>query len=191
MERLTATRIERTFALPALAAAVFWMGRLVATNADGRGAPAADAPGLIVSGLIKKTVDNSAGAHGDKQVAYETGLFLLDNDPINPLTPSHLNRPCFIKDDITVSASPGAHNVFAGFFRGFNNNGSGVWLDTQLNGVLGQFFVSSPDSNFRFSAETATGVPIFQLWNQTQNTWQTVQIDGAPGAERLLIAAAS
>jgi hypothetical protein len=186
-ERLTSTRFEEVFSLPAKAATEYFKGRLLAVNSDGRATAAAALAGLIVVGLIHSTVDNSAGAHGDVVVPYRLGTFLMDNDGVSPLTQAHVGRPCFIKDDITVTSDPGENNVFAGIFRGFHNNGSGVWVDTRLLPVWSSFYENNADSNFRFSADPDSGAPIFQLWNQDQDTWQTVQLAGAAGLERLVI----
>lgn len=190
-ERLTSFRPEECFSLPAKAATEYFKGRMLGTDGNGRAVAAIAAAGLIVVGIINSSVDNIAGAHGDKQVPYRVGTFLLENDPAAPLTQAHVNKPCFLKDDITVSADPGAHNVVAGIFRGFHNNGDGVWIDSRYMGLFAVYFGSNTESNWRLTAQTSDGASILQLWNQTQQTWQTVQLEGAAGAERLVIEAAA
>jgi hypothetical protein len=191
-EYLSATRPDEVYAVPAKAASVYYKGRLLGVDTtDGRAKAAADVANLVVAGRIDATVDNSDGAHGDKLVPFANGVFLFKNDPAAPLTQAHFMKPCYVKDDITVSASPGNHNVFAGLFRGFHNNSDGVWVDSKVLPSIAHFFGNHPDSNWRLSTDPDTGASIFQLWNQDQETWQTVQLAGLPGIERLIIAAAA
>jgi hypothetical protein len=181
---------DEVFSLPAKAESIYFAGRLLAVDlADGRAVAAADAARRVVLGRIETTIDNSAGANGDRAVPYRLGTFRFKNSTAHPLTAARYGQPCFIEDDITVSASAGTNNVFAGFFRGFDALGDGVWVDLRPLPLLAAFFGNNADSNFRFSS-SASGAPIFQLWNQDQQAFQTVQLAGAAGAERLIIAAA-
>lgn len=190
-ERKTSTRFEECFSLPAKAATEYFAGRMLGTDANGRAVAAIAAAGLIVVGMINSSVDNIAGAHGDKQVPYRVGTFLFENDPAAPLTQAHVNKPCFLKDDITVTADPGEFNVIAGIFRGFHNNSDGVWIDSRYMGLIAVHFGANPESNWRLTADPDSGASIFQLWNQTQQAWQTVQLEGAVGVEHLVIQAAA
>lgn len=190
-EYSSAQRLDDVYALPAKAGEVYWRGRILAVDTeDGRAVEASDAPNRMVVGQIDTSKDNLLGSHGDHLVPFATGVFLYKNDAAAPLTQAHWGKPCYVKDDVTVSASPGEHNVFAGFFRGFHNLGTGVWVDMKVLPLLAGFYGSHPDSNWRLSSDPDSGAPIFQLWNQTQETWQTVQLEGGAGVERLLIAAA-
>lgn len=187
-EHLSSHRFSEVFSLPAKAGDIYYAGRLLAVDlTDGRATQAEDAAGLIVCGRIESTVDNSAGGHGDLTVNYRLGTFLFKNSGGDPVTQARYGRPVFLADDITVRSSPGDHHVFAGVFRGFGPGGDGVWVDTRLLPIWASFYESNPDSNFRFSADPDTGAPILQLWNQDQETWQTVQLAGAAGLERLII----
>lgn len=192
-ERSTSYRPDLIYSLPAKAESIYYRGRLLAVDTrDGRAAAAADSPYLQVLGVIRDTIDNSTGAHGDKVVVYDTPTALFDNSGTDPITQARYGRPIFVEDDITVRATPGDNNVFAGFFRGFRNTTDTrqVWVETRPLPLFAAFYGNNPDSNFRWSLDADTGAPIFQLWNQDQNTWQTVQLAGAAAAEHLIIAAA-
>ena len=179
------------YSLPAKGGAVYSAGRMVAVDMlDGRAAPAADAPRLIVQGRIEKTVDNSTGANGDMMVPFLTGVFLYKNSGSAPVVQARYGQPIFIEDDITVSLDPGDNNIFAGFFRGFEADGQRVWVDTRPLPQIASFFGNNPNSNWRLSVDTGTGATVFQMWNADQATFQTVQLGGASGAENLIIAAA-
>lgn len=191
-EYRASTRPDLIYSLPVAAGVKLWKGRLLAVNAAGFGVVAEDEPGLIVLGKIRDTVDNTDGMDGDKIVSYETGSFLYENSTSHPVTQAHFGKPVFIEDDITVSSSPGAGNCFAGFFSGYTNTQSmsgKVWVDTRPLPMIAAFFVANPDNNWRLSADPETGASLFQLWNQDQEAWQTVQLAGAAGLETLLIGA--
>lgn len=179
------TRPDEAHSVPVRADDVFVNGKILAVDAEGYGAEADDAAGLIVLGRIRESVDATDLNNGALSVAFDIGVFGYKNSGTSPVLPSHYGRPVFIEDDVTVTASPGTHNVFAGFCRGFTR--SLVWVDMRSLPMLAAFYGNNPDSNFRFSVN-AQRVPILQLWNQTQETWQTIQIEGAAGLERLLIA---
>ena len=193
MEYRGSTRPDQIYSLPAKTASVYWRGRLLAVDSqDGRAAAAADLPGLTVLGVIRDTVDNSAGLNDAKLVTYDTPSVVLQNSGTDPVTQPRYGKPVFVEDDITVRASPGANNVFAGFFRGFANGDTGkCWVEMRPLPLFAAFYGNNPDSNFRWTLDPDTFAPVFQLWNQTQQAWQTVQLDGDAGAERLIIAAAS
>jgi hypothetical protein len=186
------SRFDREYSLPAKAGRTYWQGRLLAVDlTDGRATAAADAASTVVLGRIERTVDNSAGPNDAKVVPYRVGTFGYRNSTLHPILGTGYGQPCFIEDDITVSANPGNNNVFAGFFRGFPNLGTYVWVDTQPLALLAAFFGNNPNANWRFSSDPDTGAPLFQLWNQDQAKFQTIQLAGAAGAERLIIAAAA
>lgn len=187
-EYLSSHRFSEVFSLPAKGGEIYYAGRLLAVDlTDGRAKVAADAASLILCGRIETTVDNLLGEHGDKTVNYRLGTFLYKNSGADPIVQARYGRPVYLADDITVRSSPGTHNVFAGVFRGFGPGGDGVWVDTRLLPIWASFYESNPDSNFRFTSDPGTGAPIFQMWNQDQDTWQTVQLAGTAGTERLII----
>lgn len=183
-------RIDQVFSLPAKGAVNYYKGRLLAVDiTDGRAQIAADAANLIVVGKIDATRLNEDGAHGDLIVPYNTGTFLYRNSATHPVTQAHYARPVFVEDDITVGTDPGTHNVFAGFFRGFSNISPGVWIDTRPLPLIAAFFGNNPANNWRLSADPDTGASVLQLWNQDQDKYQTIQLAGAAGFERLVIEA--
>lgn len=163
---------------------VFYEGRILAVDADGYGASAADAAGLRVLGRIHAGVDATGVADDVVRVSYDLGVFAYENSASNPVTAAHYLRPVFIEDDITIAGSPGSHNVVAGICRGFF--GSKVWVDMKVLPGIAAWF-GNPDANFRISSNAA-GVPIFQLYNGTRGLWQEVQLSGADGVETLVIA---
>jgi len=166
--------------------AIFAEGRIVACDADGYAIAAADEEGLITLGRINTPLDATGEVDGARAVVFDIGVFAYNNSGGNPVTAAHYGKPVFIEDDITVTIDPGTNNVFAGICRGFT--GSKVWVDMRTLPLLANFFGNNPDSNFRLSVDSS-GVPTMQLWNQTQAIWQTVQLQGASGAEHLIIGA--
>lgn len=187
MEYTAPTRFNVAYSLPAAAGQVYYRGRLLAVDVNGRAAAALDEPGLIVVGRIEETVDNSTGLHGDAVVPYRLGAFAYRNSGTDPVTQAVYGRPVFIEDDITIRSSPGDNNIFAGFFRGFDERGD-VWVDTQWLPMFAAWFGNNPNNNWRLSVDPETGGTVFQLWNQDAGLYQTIQIAGAPGAEHLVIA---
>jgi len=182
-----ATRFDQVFSLPAKAEREYAAGRLLAVDlADGRAARAADTAGLMVVGRCEVYVDNTEGNNDDVMVRYITGTFSYNNSTAHPIPQSHYGKPVFVENDTTVGTDPGTNNIFAGFFRGFERGK--VWIDTRPLPMLAVFFGNNPNNNWRLSADAETGASVLQLWNQTQEAYQTVQLDGADGLERLIIA---
>lgn len=178
-------RPDNAHSVPVRADDVFSVGRMVCVDVDGYGAAAEDAAGLRMLGRVRNNVDATGLEDGETRVVFDVGVFAFDNDGADPVTQAHYLRPVFVADDVTVSASPGSHNVVAGICRGFE--GSKVWVDSKVLPSIAGWFGNHPDANFRISANAA-GVPIFQLYNATRALWQEVQLKGADGAETLVIA---
>lgn len=186
MEFLAPTRLDEYYTLPAAAGAVYYRGRMLAVDAYGRAAAAQDQAGLIVVGRVENTVDNSLGLHGDRLVKFRLGTFAYNNSKVNPITQALFGKPVFIEDDVTVRSTPGEHNIFAGFFRGFNEQG-GVWVDTRSLPMMAAWWGANPANNWRLSIDPVTRGTVFQLWNQDAQNYQTVQLAGGPAAEHLII----
>lgn len=190
MEYLSPTRFDEYYALPAAAGKVYYRGRMLAVDAQGRAAAAKDQADLIVVGRIESTVDNSAGLHGDRLVKFRLGTFAYNNSKVDPITQVLFGRPVFIEDDVTVRSSPGEHNIFAGFFRGFTEQGA-VWVDSRYLPMLAAWWGHNPANNWRLTMDPVTRGTVLQLWNQDAETYQTIQLAGAPDAEHLIISTPS
>lgn len=186
MEYLAPTRFDEYYVLPAAAGKAYYRGRMLAVDAQGRAAAAADQAGLIVVGRIENSVDNVFGLHGDHLVKFRLGTFAYANSKTDPITQALFGKPVFIEDDITIRATPGEHNIFAGFFRGFTEQG-GVWVDTRSLPMLAAWWGANPANNWRLSVDAITGGTVFQLWNQDSQAYQTVQLAGLPGTENIII----
>lgn len=178
------TRDDGSHSVPVRGDAIFSSGRILAVDDEGYAVEAADAAGLIVLGRISKDIDATDLSDGDVVVPFDVGVFAFANSGAGPVLAEHYGRPVFIEDDVTVTADPGDNNVFAGFCRGFLD--SRVWVDMRVLPMLAAFFGNNPDANFRYSVN-ADRQPVLQLWNQTQSAWQTVQLAGASGTERVII----
>jgi len=165
---------------------IFAEGRIIACDAEGYAIAAADTEGLTVLGRINTALDATDEADGALSVVFDIGVFAFNNSGTNPVTVAHYGKPVFIEDDITITVDPGTNNIFAGICRGFT--GSKVWVDMRTLPLLANFFGNNADSNFRLSVDSS-GVPTFQLWNQTRAIWQTVQLKGGSGTEHLIIEA--
>lgn len=99
--------------------AVLIDGNLVALDATGKIAAAADAAGLTVAGYLFMTRDGFAEVR--------EGIILVSNDEDHPLTRAQRGQIAYVKDDDTVSADPGSHAVVAGLV--VDVDADGVWLD--------------------------------------------------------------
>lgn len=179
------TRPDDAHSVPVRADALLYQGKILALDAQGYGVEAEDAAALTILGRISADVDATDRADGEVKVVFDLGVFGYENSSDSPVLDSHYGRPVFIEDDTTVRADPGDHNVFAGFCRGFT--GRQVWVDMRVLPLIATFWGDNANSNYRYSVNADRGL-VLQLWNQTQNTWQTVQLEGADGLERLLIA---
>lgn len=101
---------------PAVAASTkIYGGSLVARNASGYMAPAADTANFVVMGVSEEYVDNSAGANGDKTVRLRRKKgFWLANSGTNAVTVAHLGANVYVENDQTVASSGGTNNIVAG-----------------------------------------------------------------------------
>lgn len=101
---------------PAMAATVkIFGGSLVARNATGYMAPAADAASFVVVGVAEEYVDNSAGADGDKSVRLRRKKgFWLANSGTNAVTLAHIGTDVYVEDDQTVASAGGVNSIVAG-----------------------------------------------------------------------------
>lgn len=95
----------RLMILNVAAKEVINQGILVALNADGFAISAKKAEGLTAVGRANTYADNTKGANGDLIVEVERGTFIWENDSTaaDKVTQAHLMKPCYIKDNVTVT----------------------------------------------------------------------------------------
>ena len=67
--------------------------------------PAATATGLVIVGVASATADNSAGAAAAISVDVQTGIFLLNNDALDPVAAANIGTTVYATDDNTVAAT--------------------------------------------------------------------------------------
>lgn len=95
----------RVYAFPVAAGAVIQKGRIVCCNHNGFAVPAADAPGYVVVGVAKHSVDNSGGGNGDEWITvYRKGLFEFDAVSI---TQAMVRTSMYVIDDHTIDDAAG------------------------------------------------------------------------------------
>lgn len=105
-------------------------GGLVACDADGFYCPATGASTEVnVGARFRETVDNNGGADGAKSVEVEyfreKELFLAENDTGTAVVVADRERPCYAKDDQTVTGD--STKSYAGIV--YDVTSEGVWLD--------------------------------------------------------------
>lgn len=114
---------------PVLAATKIYQGGMVCIGATGYAIPAADAAGMAgpsVSGMAMDSIDNSAGASGDKRVRLIHGIVSVGNDT-DAVTIVEQGKSVYVKDDSTVRKGTGTNSVVAGTFVEIDPEGV-VWI---------------------------------------------------------------
>lgn len=124
-DRNTPKKDGRLIGYPIAAAKKIYAGSLVVLSA-GYAAPGSTALSLKAVGRANETVDNSAGAAGDKTVAVERGVFLFAQD--SSIAQADVGATCYIVDDQTVTKTDGSGTrSAAGTIRGVE--AGGVWVE--------------------------------------------------------------
>lgn len=92
--------------VPVATKTVIHQGNLVALDASGYAILAKKVEGLTAIGRAQTFVDNTGGANGEQFIEVLRGTFIWDNDSTvaNKITQAHLMKPCYIKDEATVTA---------------------------------------------------------------------------------------
>lgn len=95
----------RFLVLPVKGGATIYQGSIVALDADGFAVPGQKAEGLTAAGRAEESVTNG-GADGETTVKVSRGVFIYENtaDGANKVTAAHVLKPCYMKDDQTVTA---------------------------------------------------------------------------------------
>ncbi|SDR07711.1 hypothetical protein [Pseudovibrio sp. Tun.PSC04-5.I4] len=128
--RKASRRTGDQFTHPAKGGVHMRRGGLCVLDAAGFAQPGHEAANLTVAGVAQETIDNRDGADGALSVSVVRGkeLHFLSNDSADPVTREHLNKPCYIVDDETVSSShKGNTRSQAGIIRDLT--GSGIWAE--------------------------------------------------------------
>jgi CCR4-NOT transcriptional regulation complex NOT5 subunit len=141
MAALTAERdtkqyeIDHVGWLPVAAGVKIWAGSLVASNAAGYAVPASADNTLTCAGRAEHSVDNSAGASGDKKLTVRRGIFRYANSAAgDAITVADRYKQVYAQDDQTVAktnnsgARPRAGMVV-------NVEPAGVWVN--VNPLMG------------------------------------------------------
>ncbi|MDX1527048.1 MAG: hypothetical protein R3337_00385 [Gammaproteobacteria bacterium] len=115
-------------------AETIYQGALVCLDATGYAVPGATATTLTAVGRAEATVDNSAGADGDKTVKVRRGVFKFANsaggDEI--VQADLLTTNCYIVDDETVAKTDGTSTrSAAGKVYGIDSDG--VWVGVGMS----------------------------------------------------------
>ena len=106
------------------ATAITEKGIMIAVNTTGSPVlayKAADAANRRVVGINGDT----AAVSGTDFVAY-SGIFLLDNSSVYPVTQAYIGAKCYVEDEQTVSTSGGSNTVVAGTVVDVVS--AGVWV---------------------------------------------------------------
>jgi len=131
-ERDTKRRAGDQMSLPVAAATKLFAGSIVAVSAaTGFATKGAVAANLVAVGVARETVDNSAGAAGDKQVPVDReGWFKFANSAAaDAIARDDIGKDCYMVDDQTVALTDGgATRSKAGKIRDVDADG-GVWIE--------------------------------------------------------------
>lgn len=125
--RNTDERLGQVVAVP-MAAEKIYAGALVAINATGYAANAANTASFAGFGRAEETVDNSGGSAGDLTIDVKRGVFKFANSATNALTQAHVGTIAIVEDNETV-ASSASNSVKAGLVVEIETDG--VWIDTR------------------------------------------------------------
>lgn len=128
-DRDTKKRDGKTFVGPVAAAKKIFTGALVSIDASGNVTPGATATTLKSGGVAQETVDNLAGAAGDKTVKYIKGVHKFANSASGDLIArADIGNDCYIVDDQTVAKTNGTSTrSVAG--KIMDVDADGVWIN--------------------------------------------------------------
>ncbi|MDD7908554.1 hypothetical protein PUV47_01385 [Pseudovibrio exalbescens] len=106
-------------------------GALCLLDGDGNAVAGKEVADLTVAGICQETIDNRTGSDGMHRGVFSRGrdLHFLSNDNANPVLRQHLNKPCYVVNDETVSSS---HNNNA-------RSEAGIARDVTSSGVFVEF----------------------------------------------------
>jgi hypothetical protein len=109
------------------AATKIFAGGIVVNDA-GVAAPARTATTLVALGRAEETVDNTAGAAGDKRIRVRRGVFGFKNKADDLVVAADIGKDCYLVDDETVAKTSGSNTrSIAG--KVFSIDGDTVFVD--------------------------------------------------------------
>lgn len=105
--------MAQTLVLPVAAATKIYEGSLVVLDASGYAKPAEKAEDLTAVGRAEHLADNSNGSAGEATIEVKRGVFLWENDTNaeSAVTIAEVMKPCYIKDDCTVTKAATGSSV--------------------------------------------------------------------------------
>lgn len=125
-KREIVTRDLAAIAHPVAAGAKGFEGGLLVVNAAGFALAGYEAENLTCVGRTNATFDNTGGSNGGALAIGRVDYACrYDNDAVAPVTRAHINKPCYIKDDVTVSSDATGRSA-AGTVR--DVDADGVWI---------------------------------------------------------------
>lgn len=130
-DRITEFKEKGYKSYPVKDATKIYAGSLVAIQADGHAVPAADAANLKVVGVAEETVDNSAGADGDKWVKVRYGI--LARFAASSITQAMVGRVMYVVDDQTFDEAVGTNGIKAGRLVEYISANEG-WIEVENTG---------------------------------------------------------
>ena len=123
---------EPNFRAYPMAAVKIYKGSLVAINAAGYAAPAADTVNFRVVGVADEQVDNSAGAAGDKKIRVLHGRAF--RFVASSITQAMVGQTMYVVDDQTVDDGIGTNAIQAGVLVEFVSATEG-WIVIPRGGM--------------------------------------------------------
>ena len=128
-DRDTKKRDGRQYSAKAGANAKIFAGALLARNAAGFAVPAATSTTQKALGRANAPADNTGGADGAIDVAYEKGVFLFKNSTsTDAIAAADVENDCYIVDDETVAKTNGTNTrSIAGKVKAVE--AAGVWVE--------------------------------------------------------------
>jgi hypothetical protein len=137
MAALTKDRVLRTKGVgrrpgyrKVAAAVIIFAGAAIAVNAAGFVVPASDTAALKVIGVSEAYVNNSAGAAGDKEVPFVTGLDVEFNNAGGAIVQASEDKLCYVADDNSVTTSAvAANDIVMGRVTEFSTTKVWVYVD--------------------------------------------------------------
>ncbi len=104
-------RAGAQFAHPVKAGVKIPRGAMVMLGATHFADNATAAENLRCVGLCAQTADNTEGGDGAVSVPTEKGVFVLPNDPANPVTRAHIGSDCYALDNEFVTSAAAGKSV--------------------------------------------------------------------------------
>lgn len=130
-DRITQKKLRGLKSYPMAAAVKIFAGSMVAINASGFAAPAADTVDFKVVGVAQKTVDNSAGANGDLNINVEAPV--IARYDASSILQVMVGKIMYVLDDHTFTSSLGGSAVKAGRLVEFISTSEG-WIEIEESG---------------------------------------------------------